>query len=326
MPGNAAKVTTSERQQIILSEIRRSKSESPMFGQRAAIILLAFEGRLNEDIAQEVQLDRKQVGLWRRRWQAAWPALTTLECTDPRRLREAIRETLRDAPRAGAKGKFTAEQISQILALACEPPSKSERPITHWTHRELCDEILKRNIVDSISVSRVGAILRESALQPHRRKMWLNTKEKDPKVFQEQVETVCRTYAEAGKLSEERGTHTISNDEMTGVQALERTAPTQPMEPGQVAREEFEYERHGTTTMIANLDVVTGEVTATLGPTRTEEDYQNHIEKTIQTDPTGEWIFVVDQLNIHLSASLVILVAMLCGITEDLGKKVATAF
>jgi transposase len=326
MPGNAAKVTISERQQIILSEIRRSKSEATMLVQRAAIILLAFEGRRNEDIAQEVQLGRKRVGLWRRRWQAAWPALTTLECTEPRRLREAIRETLRDAPRAGTKGKFTAEQISQILSLACEPPSKSERPITHWTHRELCDEILQRKIVESISVSRVGAILRESSLQPHRRTMWLNTKEKDPKVFQEQVETVCRTYAEAGKLSEERGTHTISNDEMTGVQALERTAPTQPMELGQVTREEFEYERHGTTTMIANLDVVTGEVTATLGPTRMEDDYKNHIEKTIKTDPAGEWIFVVDQLNIHLSASLVILVAMLCGVTEDLGKKVTAGY
>ena len=200
MPGNAAKVTISERQQSILHEISRSKSEAPMLVQRAAIILLAFEGRLNEDIAQRVELNRKQVGVWRRRWQQSWEALTALECMEPRRLREAIRETLRDAPRAGAKGKFTAEQITQIIALACEAPSQSERPITHWTHRELRDEIHKRKIVDSISVSRVGEILRESALQPHRRKMWLNTTEKDPKVFQEHVEAVCRTYAEAEKL------------------------------------------------------------------------------------------------------------------------------
>lgn len=322
MPGKAAKVTITERQQVVLEELSRSRSESQMISQRAKIILLGFQGRRNEEIAGEVGLERKQVGLWRRRWQAAWESLTLLECTEPRKLREAVRETLRDAHRSGAPGTFTAEEITQILAVACEKPEQSGRPITHWTYRELRDEVIQRGIVKDISVSRIGHFLREAALQPHRRKMWLNTKEKDPEVFQEAVETVCRTYLEAEKLHQQNGTHTVCTDEMTGIQALERIAPDKHVKPDQIAREEFEYTRHGTTTLIGNLDVVTGEmISPTLGPTRTEEDFIVHIENTVAGDLHGEWVFIVDTLNIHWSAGLVEWVAQRCEPETDLGKK-----
>jgi hypothetical protein len=114
----------------------------------------------------------------------------------------------------------------------------------------------------------------------------------------------------------------ISSDEKTGIQALERAHPTQPMEPGQVERPEFEYIRHGTQSLIANFDVATGQVlTPSLGATRTEEDFANHILQTVATDLDGEWIFVVDQLNTHQSESLVCLVDDLCDLDEDLGVK-----
>src|SRR5271169_1581228 len=102
MPGKAAKVTITERQEVILEELSRSRSEAKLIAQRATIILLAFGKLPNEEIAAKVGLERKQVGLWRRRWQNAWESLTVLECREPRRLREAVRETLRDAPRSGA--------------------------------------------------------------------------------------------------------------------------------------------------------------------------------------------------------------------------------
>lgn len=322
MPGQAAKVTITERQQVILEELSRSRSESQMIAQRARIILLAFERGLNEEIAAEVGLERKQVGLWRRRWQHSWEQLTVLECAEPRRLREAIRETLRDAPRSGAPGIFTAAQVTQILALACEPPAQSERPITHWTQRELRDEVLRRGIVETISLSRIGHFLRQAALQPQRRKLWLNTTEKDPALFQEQVETVCQTYQAAPELQAERGAHTVSCDEMTGIQALERLAPDKELRPEQIARQEFEYVRHGTTTLIGNLDVVSGELIApTLGPTRTEQDFVAHIARTVALDPGGEWIFLVDGLNIHWSAGLVEWIAKQCEPERPLGKK-----
>ena len=102
---------------------------------------------------------------------------------------------------------------------------------------------------------------------------------------------------------------------MTGLQALERNAPSQSLRPHQPARDEYEYTRHGTTTLIGNLDVVTGELTTpSLGPTRTEADFVSHVPATIASDPTGEWVFVVDNLNIHASASLVTFVAKACGV------------
>lgn len=121
---------------------------------------------------------------------------------------------------------------------------------------------------------------------------------------------------------EQPGTHRLSCDEMTGIQALERAAPTLPMQPGRVERCEFEYIRHGTCTLIANLDVGTGQVVwPSLGPTRTEADFVAHIRQTVDHDPDAEWIFIVDQLNTHKSASLVEFVAARCGIREDLGEK-----
>lgn len=106
------------------------------------------------------------------------------------------------------------------------------------------------------------------------------------------------------------------------MQALERLHDTKPIRPGLIERVEFEYIRHGTLCLIANFDVVTGRIVSpSIGPTRTEEDFAAHIDKTIDTDPDGTWIFVVDQLDTHRSATLVQLVARRCGITEPLGVK-----
>lgn len=321
MPGKAAKVWITERQQSILIELSKSLTESRLVAQRATIVLRAFAGQLNEQIAVEIGLGPGQVGVWRRRWQAAWEELTALECREPRRLREAIQEVFRDAPRSGSPGTFTAAQVTQILALACEPPAKSGRPITHWTRKELHAEVLKRGIAQ-ISESQVSRYLKQAVLQPHRRKMWLNTKEKDPAVFEEQVKTVCQTYLEAPRRAAKDGTRTVSVDEMTGLQALERAAPDKRPQPDSVAKHEFEYIRHGTTTLIGNWDVVAGQMFAcTLGPTRTEPDFVLHIAQTVATDPNVPWVFVADCLNVHQSAGLVEWVAKTCELDQPLGKK-----
>jgi transposase len=118
------------------------------------------------------------------------------------------------------------------------------------------------------------------------------------------------------------GVHTVSVDEMTGIQALERIAPTRPMRPGRVERREFEYTRHGTQCLIGNFDVVTGEVIApTVQATRTEEDFAGHIQRTVATDPEATWVFVCDNLTTHCSESLVRYVAEACDLEVDLGKK-----
>ncbi len=135
------------------------------------------------------------------------------------------------------------------------------------------------------------------------------------------MQTVCQLYGQAADLKEQ-GVHVVSTDEKTGIQALERSAPTQPMQPTQVERQEFEYERHGTACLIANLEVATGQVIApSIGATRTEADFLAHIQQTVAIDPTGVWIFITDQLNIHQSASLVRWVAQVCSLELDLGVK-----
>jgi hypothetical protein len=120
----------------------------------------------------------------------------------------------------------------------------------------------------------------------------------------------------------EKGIHLVSTDEMTGIQALERTYPVHPMKFGQVERIEFEYIRHGVVALIANWHIAKGKmITPTMGATRTEADFCQHINTTIETDPQAGWIFLVDQLNIHQSESLVRLVAQHCDIRMDLGIK-----
>lgn len=269
-------------------------------------------------------LDRKQVGLWRRRWQDSFSALVSVECHETKaELRRAIEDVLSDAPRSGSPGTFKAEEVTAILAVACESPELSGRPINSWTGRELADEVVKRGIVESISATHVSRLLAQAELQPHRCKYWLNTKEKDPELFGQQVEVVCQTYLNAPDLYFQMNTHTVSVDEMPGLQALERIANTIPMQPGRPQRIEYEYKRHGTLCLTANWDVVSGQMIApTISETRTEEEFAEHIRHTVQTDPQAGWIFVVDNLNTHCSETLVRYVAEVEGIDEStLGRK-----
>ncbi len=149
---------------------------------------------------------------------------------------------------------------------------------------------------------------------------WL-TPPDDPD-FEPKVTDICSLYQDAPELAE-RGERVVSTDELTGVQALERKHPGRPLAPGQVERREFEYLRHGTLSFILNRDVATGQVIApSAGPTRTEADFLAHIQRTIASDPAAtRWHFVVDNLDIHRSESLVRFVAEQSGLDLDLGVK-----
>jgi transposase len=158
-------------------------------------------------------------------------------------------------------------------------------------------------------------------LQPHRSRYWLNANPEDPVAFGQQVATVCDLYEQAGRLAEQ-GIHLVSTDEKTGIQALERLYPDILAGPGRVQRREFEYIRHGTLCLTANLEIWCGWIIApTLGPTRTEADFVAHVEQTVATDPWAGWVFLTDNLNTHQSESLVLWVAQACGIEVDLGEK-----
>jgi len=149
---------------------------------------------------------------------------------------------------------------------------------------------------------------------------WLTPEPDDHLV--EKVEDINQLYQQAPTL-EKQGERVVSTDEMTGVQALERKHPDLPLRPGLVIRQEFEYIRHGTCSLIVNFEVATGQVgLVSAGPTRTEEDFTRHIQRTVAAAPrVTHWHFVTDNLNTHQSESLVRYVAEESDLTIELGVK-----
>ena len=149
---------------------------------------------------------------------------------------------------------------------------------------------------------------------------WL-TPEPDEQ-FEEKVEDLNTLYRQAPELAQ-KGERVLSTDELTGVQALERKHAGLPLAPGQVERREFEYIRHGTQALIINFDVATGQVVSpSCGQTRTEEDFADHIRRTVEAHlATPRWHFVTDNLSIHQSEALVRYVAAASDLSIDLGVK-----
>jgi transposase len=149
---------------------------------------------------------------------------------------------------------------------------------------------------------------------------WLTPPEEEG--FDATVAHLCMLYQEAPALAE-RGERVISTDELSGVQALERLHPNLPMRAGQVERREFEYLRHGTATFLLSRDVARGVVVApSAGATRTEADFLGHVQAVVASDAEARrWHFVLDNLNIHSSESLVRWVAAESKLELDLGEK-----
>ena len=151
--------------------------------------------------------------------------------------------------------------------------------------------------------------------------MHSSEKTESPENFAEKVNEICSVYHEAAQTLESGG-HTISVDEMTGIQALERKYPDKPVTAGRTAYQEFEYIRHGTVSLIGFFDVATGRMeTPYLNATRTEDDFVKAVAALVETDPDAAWTFVCDGLNTHKSESLVRFEAEQCGLPEELGSK-----
>jgi transposase len=305
----------------ILRKIARCYTNPYWLVVRAKIVLYAADGFNNAEIGQRLDTTTNTVRSWRKRWLEAEAALQKAmdaeEVDEHKRIR-LVTEVLSDTARPGREATFSPEQIVQIIAVACEDPREaSSREIAYWTRAELADEVIQRNIVDSISPRHVGRILDEADLKPHLIRYWLNATPDDPEKFAEEVKSICDLYQQVPKLHQQ-GIFVVSTDEKTGIQALERKHPTKPMRPGLVEKQEFEYERHGTQCLMANFAIATGKIIApSVGPTRTEADFCDHIAQTVDTAPEREWIFVVDQLNTHKSEGLVRLVIQRCGLNVD---------
>ena len=290
---------------------------------RVRIILALAQGCGKSEIAKRLGICRKVVYKWLKVWFSEESRLRKAEKEEPddRPLCKLVISVLSDAPRSGKPIKFSAEQMTLITAAACEKPENSGIPLNYWDNKTLAKEMILRGVVTDISPRTVGRILNDACVKPHLTRYWMNADPDDPELFQKQAKAICQLYLMAALLYAQ-GVHLISVDEKTGIQALEHMKPARPVRPNSLEKQEFHYKRNGTLCLIANFEVATGKITfATTGPTRTEKDFLDHIAKTTAADPDGEWIFIMDQLNTHKSASLVQFVAQRCNIDTDLGKK-----
>ncbi len=152
-------ITVSPSQLAVLERLLRQQTAPQALVRRIKIVLAAATGQRNEAIAAQLGCSPTTVRLWRGRWAAAESALAAVERTAPD-LRATIAAVLADAPRPGAPDTFTAEQIVQIVNLACTPPPEAQRPVDAWSHRELAEEAVRQRIVASISPSSVGRFLK----------------------------------------------------------------------------------------------------------------------------------------------------------------------
>jgi putative transposase len=150
------RVVLSEPERAELERLVRAYTTGQQVALRARMVLLAGDGWNNLQIARELGVDDETPGHWRRRW---------LQFRDVALEEVSVANRLADAPKCGAPPKFTPEQVCQIIALACERPADSERPISQWSHRELADEIVRRGIVASISPRHAGRLLKSGRAQ-----------------------------------------------------------------------------------------------------------------------------------------------------------------
>ncbi len=153
------KLGDSERSE--LQQLINRHNTPQQIALRAKIIFMASDDQNHREIARSLDINRQMARLWRNRW---------LE-TDGKDL--SILERLQDQERLGAPVKFSMEQVIELFALACSPPEDYGRPISHWTARELADEIMKQGMIESISVRHVGRLLEEAQLKPHQSRYWL---------------------------------------------------------------------------------------------------------------------------------------------------------
>lgn len=137
-----------------LQQLINRHSTPQQIALRASIVILADQGYNHRSIARELNISRKMARLWRERWRSG------------REKDIAVIDCLRDAERSGAPATFELEQILHLFSIACENPEESGRPISHWTARELADEMVKRGIVETISPRHVGRLLAEADLKP----------------------------------------------------------------------------------------------------------------------------------------------------------------
>src|SRR5262249_4192404 len=201
-----------------------------------------------------------------------------------------------------------------VISGASTLPQDQERAVTRWTLDEMVATVLEVRHTATISRSSIWRILHDIDLKPHKSAYWFNSHDED---VDAKAHRICQLYAQAIEAYQQ-GRLVICCDEKTGMQVLERKAPTKPAQPGRRERREHEYIRHGTRVLINSLAVATGHIAWTLGTTRTAADFVAHLKHVYQSlPPMLRYDWIMDNLNTHWSLAVCCLVAQWCQVPFD---------
>ena len=255
-----------EEREALENWVRRPKSAQAL-ALRARMVLRCADGMTNTQVAAKVGVRNATVGKWRQRFVE-------------RRL-----DGLLDEPRPGAPRKITDADVERALTMTLE---STPTDATHWSTRSLAKS-------SGLSRSTVGRIWQAFALQPHRSETFKLSK--DP-LFIDKVRDIVGLYLDPPERA-----LVLSVDEKSQIQALNRTQPLLPMRPGQVERRTHDYQRHGTTSLFAALDVKTGNVIGQLHRRHRSVEFRKFLDTIEATVPTGlEVHLILDNYGTHKTA------------------------
>lgn len=175
-------IQLSDRQHCMLEKIVRRQTSTVRQVRRAKLILSMDAGNNNQQTASNLGVHRETVIAWRGRWLEVVPELTAAELSgvSDQELLSLIEEVLMDEPRAKAPVKFTALQVTQMIVIACSDPQASERPISHWSGREIREEAIQRGIIDEISERSIQRFLKRSRLKAPQKSLLAQCQSKRP--------------------------------------------------------------------------------------------------------------------------------------------------
>lgn len=258
----APRIELTDEERDLLERTVRTKTAPQREVLRARIILAAAEGRTNKEIAAALGCSRPTVGLWRTRFAQ-------------RRL-----EGLRDEPHPGRPPTYGPETVSAIVAQTLTPPE----PRTHWSTRRLARAM-------GVSHQTIHRIWRRYHLQPHRVETFKYSS--DPQL-EAKVVDIVGLY-----LHPPENALVLCVDEKSQIQALNRTQPLLPLRPGQVERRTHDYERHGTVTLFAALNLATGEVHGECYPHHRHQEFLRFLRLLNKTHPHGTIHLILDNYATH---------------------------
>jgi len=236
--------------------------------QRARLVLAAARGKTNQAISQEVGLDRRSVGMWRRRFIC-------------QRL-----DGLEDLPRPGKPRQYSETDRLRVLEVACTQKPKAE---THWSVRSLAE-------ATGVGRDTVHRILREADLKPHRIGTFSRSPDPD---FVAKVIDVVGLY-----LNPPENAMVLCVDEKTQIQALDRTQPLLPMRPGQIERRTHDYKRNGTVQLYAALEVRAGRVVSRIQQRHRSQEFIAFMNQLLRNYRDTELHVILDNVSTHRSKAV----------------------